>query len=166
MKFIGRQRELESLEREYQKDSSFVVIYGRRRVGKTTLIKEFIKGKLAFYFLATEEVESQSIKRLSGVVSRVTQNPLLQRAAFSDWLDSVSYTHLTELLGNGGQRVFHGAVRLALNEDVAPLMKYPVGDLHLQRVDGAGQVGIDQFRLVHKCLEVGLHRLIDVGRCV
>ena len=87
MKFIGRQRELESLEREYQKDSSFVVIYGRRRVGKTTLIKEFIKGKLAFYFLATEEVESQSIKRLSGVVSRVTQNPLLQRAAFSDWLD-------------------------------------------------------------------------------
>ena len=28
MKFIGRQRELESLEREYQKDSSFVVIYG------------------------------------------------------------------------------------------------------------------------------------------
>ena len=87
MKFIGRQRELESLEREHQKDSSFVVIYGRRRVGKTTLIKEFIKGKLAFYFLATEEVESQSIKRLSGVVSRVTRNPLLQRAAFSDWLD-------------------------------------------------------------------------------
>ena len=87
MKFIGRQRELESLEREYQKDSSFVVIYGRRRVGKTTLIKEFIKSKLAFYFLATEEVESQSIKRLSGVVSRVTRNPLLQRAAFSDWLD-------------------------------------------------------------------------------
>ena len=68
MKFIGRQRELESLEREYQKDSSFVVIYGRRRVGKTTLIKEFIKSKLAFYFLATEEVESQSIKDRKSVV--------------------------------------------------------------------------------------------------
>ena len=26
---------------EYKRDSSFVVIYGRRRVGKTTLIKEF-----------------------------------------------------------------------------------------------------------------------------
>ena len=49
MKFIGRQRELKSLEREYQRDSSFVVIYGRRRVGKTTLIKEFIKGKTTFY---------------------------------------------------------------------------------------------------------------------
>ena len=43
-------------------------------------------------------------------------------------------------------------------------MKYPVGDLHLQRVDGAGQVGVDQFRLVHKCLEVGLYRLVDVGQ--
>ena len=61
MKFIGRQRELESLEREYQKDSSFVVIYGRRRVGKTTLIKEFIKSKLAFYFLATEEVHKTAV---------------------------------------------------------------------------------------------------------
>ena len=59
MKFIGRRRELESLETAYQTDGGFVVIYGRRRVGKTTLIKEFIKDKLAFYFLATEEVESQ-----------------------------------------------------------------------------------------------------------
>ena len=54
MKFIGRRRELESLETAYQTDGGFVVIYGRRRVGKTTLIKEFIKDKLAFYFLATE----------------------------------------------------------------------------------------------------------------
>lgn len=38
--FIGRKRELHVLEAEYAKPSSFVVIYGRRRVGKTTLIKE------------------------------------------------------------------------------------------------------------------------------
>ena len=42
MRFIGRQSELETLEREYQRDGGFVVVYGRRRVGKTTLIKEFI----------------------------------------------------------------------------------------------------------------------------
>lgn len=90
VKFIGRQRELESLEKEYQRDSSFVVVYGRRRVGKTTLIKEFITGKTAFYFLATEEMKSQSIKRFAGVVSRVTQNPLLQRVTFSDWLNDLN----------------------------------------------------------------------------
>ena len=87
MKFIGRRRELESLETAYQTDGGFVVIYGRRRVGKTTLIKEFIKDKLAFYFLATEEVESQSMKRLACVAARITKNPMLQRVAFSDWLD-------------------------------------------------------------------------------
>ena len=87
MKFIGRKREMEKLESDYSRDSSFVVIYGRRRVGKTTLIKEFLKDKTAFYFLATEEIESQSMKRLAGVVARTTKNRLLQNATFTDWLD-------------------------------------------------------------------------------
>ena len=85
--FIGRKEELNTLEKEFRRDGSFVVIYGRRRIGKTTLIKEFIKDKQAFYFLATEEVESQSMKRLAGVVARVTGNSMLQRVTFTDWLD-------------------------------------------------------------------------------
>lgn len=87
MKFIGRQAELSKLNAEYTRDGSFVVIYGRRRVGKTTLIKEFLKKKNAFYFLATEELESQSMKRLAGVIARTTKNALLQKATFTDWLD-------------------------------------------------------------------------------
>ena len=83
MKFIGRKMELEKLNAEYERDGGFVVIYGRRRVGKTTLIKEFLKKKTAFYFLATEELESQSMKRLAGVVARMTKNSLLQKAVFS-----------------------------------------------------------------------------------
>ena len=87
MKFIGRQTELAKLNAEYAHTSSFIVIYGRRRVGKTTLIKEFIKEKLAFYFLATEELESQSMKRFAGVIARTTNNLLLQKASLNDWLD-------------------------------------------------------------------------------
>ena len=87
MRFIGRKSELSKLDAEYNRDSSFVVIYGRRRVGKTTLIKEFLKEKTAFYFLATEELESQSMKRLAGVIARTTKNTLLQKAVFTDWLD-------------------------------------------------------------------------------
>ncbi len=86
MEFIGRKKELARLKEEYDR-GGFVVIYGRRRVGKTTLIKEFLKDKTAFYFLATEELESQSIKRLSGVVARATGNNLLQKAIFADWMD-------------------------------------------------------------------------------
>jgi hypothetical protein len=87
MEFIGRKNELAKLNEEYAKDSSFVVVYGRRRVGKTTLIKEFLKGKTSFYFLATEEVEQQSMMRLAGVVARTTGNSLLEKAVFTDWLD-------------------------------------------------------------------------------
>lgn len=87
MRFIGRDAEMEKLNTEYDRDGSFVVIYGRRRVGKTTLIKEFLKKKTAFYFLATEELESQSRKRLAGVIARTTKNSLLLKAVFTDWLD-------------------------------------------------------------------------------
>ena len=87
MKFLGREKEILDLEKEYARDGGFVVIYGRRRIGKTTLIKQFIKSKNAFYFLATKEVESQSMKRFAGVIARTTGNSVLQKAAFSDWLD-------------------------------------------------------------------------------
>lgn len=87
MNFLGREKEILVLEKEYNRDSGFVVIYGRRRIGKTTLIKQFIKSKTAFYFLATKEVESQSMKRFAGVIARTTGNSVMQKAAFSDWLD-------------------------------------------------------------------------------
>lgn len=87
MRFIGRENELKKLNEEYKRDGGFVVIYGRRRVGKTTLIKEFMKNKTAFYYLATEELESQSINRLASVIARTTKNTLLQKATFTDWMD-------------------------------------------------------------------------------
>ena len=87
MRFIGRKNKLHTLNTEYNRNSSFVVIYGRRRVGKTTLIKEFLKNKTAFYYLATEELESQSMKRLANVIARTTKNTLLQKIEFTDWLD-------------------------------------------------------------------------------
>ena len=45
-KFIDREAEMETLQNEYERNgSSLVVLYGRRRVGKTTLISEFISDK-------------------------------------------------------------------------------------------------------------------------
>ena len=42
MNFIDREKELETLNKEYKKNNSFVILYGRRRVGKTTLIKNMV----------------------------------------------------------------------------------------------------------------------------
>jgi len=65
-KFINRKEEINFLEREYKKDKPFfLVIYGRRRAGKTELIRQFIEGKKAIYFLATQEVEKENMASLS-----------------------------------------------------------------------------------------------------
>ncbi len=86
-RFIGRQSEMKTLEREFNRESGFVVIYGRRRVGKTTLIKEFIKNKNALYFIATEEMENGNIKRLANTIGEYTGQTYLKNANFSDWED-------------------------------------------------------------------------------
>jgi len=49
MKFYGRQDELSLLTMLHEKAPSFAVITGRRRIGKTELIKEFLKGKDGIY---------------------------------------------------------------------------------------------------------------------
>ena len=55
MHFVNRTQELETLNREYaDPHATFSVIYGRRRVGKTTLIQKYIENKPMLYFYATE----------------------------------------------------------------------------------------------------------------
>jgi len=52
-KFINRESEIAQLENEYAGSSgSLVVLYGRRRLGKTCLIKNFAKDKPHCYFMA------------------------------------------------------------------------------------------------------------------
>ncbi|TJX12914.1 ATP-binding protein [Tissierella creatinini] len=85
--FIGRKKELEVLEKEYRRESGFVVVYGRRRVGKTTLIKEFIKNKKAIYYLATEEIETYAKKHLLNLVADFTDQTYLKNANFDNWED-------------------------------------------------------------------------------
>ena len=64
--FIGRDKELDALDRLYHSGRfEFVVIYGRRRVGKTALINHFIDGKNAIYFMGVESNEKQNLENFS-----------------------------------------------------------------------------------------------------
>lgn len=84
--FINRNEELIFLEKEYNRESSsLIVIYGRRRVGKTALITEFIKNKKAIYFLATEENETQNRMSIKDIVAEHTNNELLKSASVNNW---------------------------------------------------------------------------------
>ena len=64
--FIGRERELESLNEFYDKDGiGMTVIYGRRRIGKSTLITEFVKDKKTIFYTATKVGKNRNLELFS-----------------------------------------------------------------------------------------------------
>ena len=64
--FVGREKELATLNSLYASDKfEFVVMYGRRRVGKTALISHFIQNKNAVYFMGVESNAQQNLDNLS-----------------------------------------------------------------------------------------------------
>ena len=84
--FIDRENELQFLEDQYSASSaSLIVLYGRRRVGKTTLMTHFIQNKRALYFLVTEESEHQNRNAFKDMVADFTENALLKAAAVDHW---------------------------------------------------------------------------------
>lgn len=83
--FAGRTQELNTLETQWVRGSSFVVIYGRRRVGKTTLIKRFIQDRPALYFLASRESDALNRQRFAHDAATFTGNDLLASANLDDW---------------------------------------------------------------------------------
>ena len=67
--FIGRDKELNSLDKLYKSDKfEFTVIYGRRRVGKTALINQFIGDKKSIYFMGVESNEKQNLENFSEII--------------------------------------------------------------------------------------------------
>lgn len=81
--FIGRERELQSLEKVYAKEGfGMTVIYGRRRVGKSTLITEFIKEKKAIFYTATKVGADRNLELFAKQVLDVV-DPDYSGVAFS-----------------------------------------------------------------------------------
>ncbi len=66
MEFIGREYEMKTLERLYIENTfQFIVMYGRRRVGKTRLLSEFCKNKNSIFFVAEEYNEKIALEKFS-----------------------------------------------------------------------------------------------------
>ena len=73
MKIIGRKREKDSLMQSIlSKRPEFVVVYGRRRVGKTYLIREYFNNQFSFYAtgLSDEKTKGQ-LRAYSFLCTRV-----------------------------------------------------------------------------------------------
>ena len=83
--FIGREKQLKFLEDRYKKEKfEFIVIRGRRRIGKSTLIKEFCKNKKdVILYLAQERNKADSLLLFSKVVNQYLKNS----ATYQDFQD-------------------------------------------------------------------------------
>ena len=67
--FLGRNEELSKLNKRYENGAfECVVIYGRRRVGKTALINEFCKDKRTIYFSALDTTSAENLRTLSKAI--------------------------------------------------------------------------------------------------
>ena len=79
--FIGRDKELRTLQTAYESDrSELVVVYGRRRIGKTALMTQFCKDKAGVYFAAKRQDDAgqrqdfnETMKRAGAPVSRMLE---------------------------------------------------------------------------------------------
>ena len=86
--FVNRQQELHFLEEHYKtKTAELVVIYGRRRVGKTEFTIQFSKNKPHIYFLADQRPETELIQELKQRMSLYLQNESFAKLAIKDWIE-------------------------------------------------------------------------------
>ena len=124
--FVGRERELSTMEALCASDSfEMLVIYGRRRVGKTALIEEFSRGKRTLSFTAQLQSDKDNLADFSRAVAEFYGLPE-SMPAFASWLDALAF------IAQGGERRAHcaGARRVSLCVPLqrrAPL-NLPVGD--------------------------------------
>lgn len=93
MKFIGRKKELESLELLLKKKSaSLVVVRGRRRVGKSRLIKEFVSDKKNWTFSGLPPVPGITKQRqLDAFSVQIAQNLNMPKIQSSEWIEYFTF---------------------------------------------------------------------------
>jgi hypothetical protein len=92
MKFINRKKELDYFNGNWRaKTNQFIIIYGKRRVGKTELTKQFIKNKPSVYYLADKTTLNDQLKEIGRLVGSYFKDEILAEQGFPAWLDVFKY---------------------------------------------------------------------------
>lgn len=98
--FYGREKELQELKRRYSDNrKEFGVIYGRRRIGKSALVRQFFKGKKGLFFQAKQDTSYGNLKSFSYELDKLLGLP--EVFVFSSWQEA-----LDELLKAAGNDRF------------------------------------------------------------
>ncbi len=89
--FIGRKQELEFLNSAYKSNKAeFIVIYGRRRVGKTELITTFCENKPNIFYAAKESTDTAQLLSFSQTLIAYDKDRFRFLNIFKDWESAFS----------------------------------------------------------------------------
>lgn len=104
MKFIGRHLEILELNQLHESDEAkLVVIYGRRRVGKSRLMEQFMAGKAHLRFEGLERLRTKAqIAQFMEDLSKQVGDPLLQEVSLNAW--SPVFEYLTRFFARQNQK--------------------------------------------------------------
>ncbi|MFI3213487.1 MAG: ATP-binding protein [Eubacteriales bacterium] len=99
--FFGREQELTKLNKAYQGNGfEFAVFYGRRRVGKTTLINEFLRNKPSAYYMAAEGTKEENLKGLTTAIISSVQGFPTATVSYGDFDSLLQYIDQLAQTGN------------------------------------------------------------------
>lgn len=97
--FLCREKELKELNHRYQSDEmEFIVIYGRRRVGKTALINEFCKDKPVIYFPALNSNAEDNLEALSKAIHNYRYPDSLDAPVYRSF--DTAFAEITKIVRN------------------------------------------------------------------
>ena len=89
--FIGRKAELDFLNKHHATEGGqLIVLYGRRRVGKTETLLEFCKGKEHIYFASSEQSDEMQLKAFSQAILQKGHPASRYIQSFSNWSEAFS----------------------------------------------------------------------------
>ncbi|MBS3108429.1 ATP-binding protein [Candidatus Woesearchaeota archaeon] len=95
MAFINRKEELKLLkDRIASNKAEFIIIYGRRRVGKSEIINEILKQNYGLKLLAREESEELQLRKFSESLSTFLKDETLAKNHFKNW--DAFFTYINE----------------------------------------------------------------------
>jgi len=92
--FINRKAEMSLLEKRFKGNKAeFIVVYGRRRVGKTALLLEFLRRSGGIYLLARETSEAENLRRFSQRLAEHFNDDFLRKNPLQSWDAFFEYLH-------------------------------------------------------------------------
>ncbi len=90
--FVNREEELALLEELYHSSKAeFIIIYGRRRVGKTELVLKFAPAKPSIYFLAEERRDEENLTELKNKIGEYLKDEWISKLEVKTWVELFKY---------------------------------------------------------------------------